>query len=31
MCIAVETGGDITAALNNLFQLVIASAAHLMQ
>jgi Flp pilus assembly protein TadG len=27
----VETGGDITAALNNLFQLVVASAAHLTQ
>jgi len=27
----VETGGDITASLNNLFQLVIASAAHLTQ
>jgi Flp pilus assembly protein TadG len=27
----VQTGGDITAALNNLFQLVVASAAHLTQ
>jgi hypothetical protein len=27
----VETGGDITAALNKLFQLVVASAAHLTQ